>query len=54
MESIASRKQSPSSIIAHPDEEKSYKFQVVEELQTKNTTLTPPEYFLGVKSQACD
>jgi hypothetical protein len=36
MVSIASRKQSPSSIIAHPDEEKSYKFQAVEDLQIKS------------------
>jgi hypothetical protein len=52
--SIASRKQLPSSIIAHPDEEKSYKFKGKEDLQAWKAALTPPDYFLGVKSQACD
>jgi hypothetical protein len=35
MQSIAGRKQPSSSIIAHPDEEKSYKFQAEEDLQIK-------------------
>jgi hypothetical protein len=30
------------------------KFQGEEELQIKNAALTPPDYFLGAKSQACD
>jgi hypothetical protein len=43
-----------SSIISYPDEENRAKSEVKQICRSKKGALTPPDYLLGVKSQACD